>query len=235
MDRSLARSNIYRMLSLLLRYPEERTRALMSDDRWLQRFEESVNTLDDRYSRSCFEALRDACSEKRLPDLQEMAAEYERLFGERHSVKDDVSYYMREVMDVLPDQMLVSMTSGEGVEKGVDKGETTAPGAPAGYATFHPSKTPADVHKAEFCVHKFEIMSILAEMESKAVSGERIRLEEVQLDFLSRFIVPSVPVFCEEMINNCLLDVYRTLGLFAREYLKFEENYLGLPEETDSS
>lgn len=207
----------------------------MSDDRWLQRFGESVNTLDDRYSRSSFEALRDACSEKRLPDLPEMAAEYERLFGERHSEKDDVSNYMREVMDVLPDQMWISMTSEEGAEKGADEGAMTVPGAPAGYATFHPSRTPADVHKAEFCVHKFEIMSILAEMESKAVCGERIRLEEVQLDFLSRFIVPSVPAFCEEMIDNCFLGVYQTLGLFVREYLKFEENYLGIPEETDTS
>jgi hypothetical protein len=93
---------------------------------------------------------------------------------------------MREVMSVLPDRVHESlMKSGERVRE--------ATGRTVSGDTYN---------TAALNVHKFEVMAILAEMESAAVCGERIRLKEVQLDFLSKFIVPSVFVICEKIINR---------------------------------
>jgi hypothetical protein len=219
MDRSLARSNIYRMLLMLFLYPDGSARSLAMDSRWQAVFRDSLWVLDDRYFADCFDDFINECGEGRMASLPEMAKEHERLFSDSFPEISEDSNYMREVMSGLPDKMHESLMKS-GKREGYGTGRTVSG---------------ATGNKAELNAHKFEVMAILAEMESTAVCGERIRLEEVQLDFLSRFIVPSVSVICEEVIKNSVLDFYRTLALLAREFVKFEENYLGIPDEPDTS
>jgi hypothetical protein len=88
---------------------------------------------------------------------------------------------------------------------------------------------------ADLLRHRFKLMGILAELESKSKGLAKIDLEEMQLDFTSRFIAPAIPAFCEEIIRNSSLEFYRAAGILIREFIKFEENYLGIPEELDTS
>jgi hypothetical protein len=93
----------------------------------------------------------------------------------------------------------------------------------------------AEMHASAMLSKKCELMAILAELESLAVCGERIRLEVAQLDFLPVFIVPAVRIFSGEKAQDDVPGFYRALGVLVREFVKFEENYLGVPEETDTS
>jgi len=83
--------------------------------------------------------------------------------------------------------------------------------------------------------HRFKLMGILAELESYAAGKEKISLEELQLDFMSRFIASFVPEFCATLIGNASLDFYRAVGILTQEFVKFEGNYLGIPEEMDTN
>jgi TorA maturation chaperone TorD len=235
MDRSLARSNIYRMLSMLFHYPDKRFHSFLKDGQWQKELGESLNTLDEKYFAGCFEDLTNNCSAEKMASPQEIAMEYERLFSDPPSTIDNGSGYMQDVLSVLPEKMRSSLKSSGDLWKKGEAAENSVSGRTKVKTRFHVQKAKPNMQKAGFNVQKFEVMADLAELESKVVCGERIRLEEVQLDFLSKFIVPSVSIFCEEVIANSTLDFYRTIGFLAREFVKFEENYLGVPEETDTS
>jgi TorA maturation chaperone TorD len=56
-------------------------------------------------------------------------------------------------------------------------------------------------------------------------------LEEVQMKFLSRFILPWVPTFCEKVAEHSDYPFYHHLGNLTKEFINFEKNYLGVPEE----
>jgi len=222
MNRSLARRNIYKMLSFFFRYPEESNRSLIIDGKWRQNLRESLNILDEKYFEDSFEDFSNECSKDRIASQQDMAIEYRQLFGDSLSGISDAASYIDDLWSILPEK------------------ERPATGFSFGHSIgSHEIDREADggviCEKAELNVQKFELMAILAEMESRAICGARIRLEEIQLDFLSRFMVPDVPDFCEEMIRRSTLDFYRTLGVITREFVKFEENYLGIPEDMDTS
>lgn len=235
MNRSLARSNIYRMLSRLFHYPDKKFRSFLRDGQWQKELWESLNILDEKYFAGCFEDLTSNCSAEKMASPQEMAIEHERLFSDSLSTIDNGSGYMQDILSVLPEKMRSSVRSVGDFGKKGEAAENSVSGRTKVKTRCHVQKVKPNIQKAEFNVKKFEVMAVLAELESKAVCGEKIRLEEVQLDFLSKFIVPSVSIFCEEVIENSTLDFYRTIGFLAREFVKFEENYLGIPEEKDTS
>jgi len=199
MDRSMARSNVYKMLSSLFRYPEESNRSLMM--MYGQRkktLEESLNMLDEKYFTSCLEEFMNVCSPDNMASQEEMK---------------DNSSFIGNLGRVLSDKEPISLRFYRGYG-----------------SSFKGSDREASVviyKKAELNIQQLELMAILAEMESKAVCGEKIGLEELQLVFLSRFIAPSAPFFCEAIIKNSLLGFYRSLALLTREFIKFEGNYLG--------
>ena len=79
---------------------------------------------------------------------------------------------------------------------------------------------------------KLKFMGILADQESRVSGGEKIRLEEVQLAFLSRYIIPWVPTFCEKVTKQNGLPFYCVLGELTREFISFEEDYLGFQRKS---
>jgi hypothetical protein len=193
---------------------------LTIDGKWRQNLRESLNILDEKYFEDSFEDFSNACGKGRLASQKDMAFEYRQLFGDFPAGISDAAGYINDLWSILP--------------------EKERPSASGFFFNDGTHETGREIdrvicEKAELNVQKFELMAILAEMESRAICGERIRLEEIQLDFLSRFMVPAVPDFCEEMIRKSSLDFYRTLGVLTREFVKFEENYLGIPEEMDTS
>jgi len=54
------------------------------------------------------------------------------------------------------------------------------------------------------------------------------------MKFFSTFILPWVPDFCDRIEAYTRSPFYRCLGILTREFLNFEKNYLGIPEEVDS-
>ena len=79
--------------------------------------------------------------------------------------------------------------------------------------------------------HEFEFMGILANQESQATGGEKIGLEEMQMNFFSRFIQPWVPSFCERIEQQSRIPFYRNLAILTQKFIDFEKYYLGIPEE----
>ena len=216
MDRSLARSNIYKMLSIFFAYPKQSVRSLIMNDKRQKGLRESLNMLDEEYFAGCIEDFKNACSVvEKMSSKREMTQDYERLFGGSRSDINNAlaaSAYMLDVWSVLRGK------DCEAVGSYKDFG-----------SEFKKTKRPL----SDIICHRLKLMGILAELESKAACSEKIRMEEVQLDFLSKFIVPCIPDFCDEVIKNSFLDFYRALGILTREFVKFEENYLGVPEEME--
>ena len=214
MDRSLARSNIYKTLSIFFAYPNESIRSLIRNNQRQKELREWLNMLDDEYFAGCLEDFKNACSAGKMSGKNEMTQEYERVFsGSRSDTHNaSASSYMRDVWSVLRGKKCAAVGSYK------DFG-----------SEFKKTKRPI----ADMSCHRLKLMGILAELESKAACIEKIRLEEIQLDFLSKFIVPCIPDFCDELIRNSYLDFYRALGILTREFVKFEENYLGIPEEME--
>jgi TorA maturation chaperone TorD len=215
MNRSLARSNIYRMLSIFFAYPKESVRSLIMNDQRQRGLRESLNMLDEEYFAGCLEDLKNVCSLEKMPSKREMTQEYERVFGDsRPDINKALaaSSYMRDIWSVLHGK------------------KCSAAGSYKDFGSeFKKTKRPM----SDMICHRLKLMGILAELESKAACIEKIRLEEIQLDFFSKFIVPCIADFCDELIRNSFLDFYRALGILTREFVKFEENYLGVPEEVE--
>jgi TorA maturation chaperone TorD len=80
-------------------------------------------------------------------------------------------------------------------------------------------------------VHELEFMGILASEEGQAMGNEKIKLEEIQMNFLSRFILPWVPAFCNTVVEHSRYPFYHHLSNLTKEFINFEKNYLGVPEE----
>jgi len=59
-------------------------------------------------------------------------------------------------------------------------------------------------------------------------------LEEIQMDFFSRFILPWVAAFCGKIGEHSRSRFYHYLSDLTREVIYFEKNYLGVPEEVNS-
>jgi len=214
MNRSQARSNVYKALSDFFAYPDERVRSSIMNKRRQNVLRQSLQLLDEEYFTGCFEGLKRASDVGNIkPGGDEMAREYERLLDSFDSyLKDasDASDYMMEVWSFMRDKG----RRGKGRCRDFEAG-------------FKMTKRPA----SDAICHRLKLMGILAGLESEALPGEKIHLEEVQLDFLSKFIVPCISNFCDQVILNTFSNFYRALAILTREFVKFEENYLGVPEE----
>ena len=212
MERSLARSKVYNLLSLCLSYPDDEIYACRADGKLFKEARKSLSLLADDHFDECFRAFEDvSCGREKATQL-EMEREYARLF---------INAFSR----IIPFHDSTGLKREELVS-----GETTSDilhfFREAGFA---PNRGDMPGHIA----HQFEFMAFLANQESKASPGGRIRLEEIQLNFLSRFIIPWVSAYCEKVKHESGLSFYCILGDLTREFISFEINYLGIPEEKE--
>lgn len=213
MNRSLYRSMIYTILSLCYNYPDEKVCSWIAEGEWIRRLRESLNVLTDGSFEKWLQPFENLFAFEEEEFSLNMAREYTRLFihafphvvappyGSIYLEKDGQGYG-RTTSEVLRFYQERSFTLKEDL------------------------KDPPD-HIA----HELEFMGILADQEGQTSGSEKIKLEEIQMDFFCRFILPWITSFCAKIVEHSLFPFYQYLGDLTREFIDFEKNYLGVPEE----
>lgn len=216
MNRSMARSTIYNILSLCFTYRDEKVCSWILKGKWTEEIKEALKLLTEGGFEEPLQSLKDFFKGEREAISLEVAREYTRLFINAfpHVVAPPYgSVYMEK------DGQVYGKFTSEVVSFYHETGFTLK----------------GDLHDLpDHIAHELEFMGILANRESQATSSEKIRLEEMQIDFFSRFLLPWVPVFCEKIEGNSHSPFYRHLGQLTREFIQLEKNYLGIPEELNS-
>lgn len=213
MNRSVARSNIYNILSLCFNYPDENVCAWILEGKWLEGMKESLNLLGEESLEGYLWPFEEIPKGEKEELSLEMKREYTRLF-----------------INAFPHVVAPPYGSIYLEKEGQVFGKTTSEVIRFYHQTGLSIKEEL-TDLPDHLAHEFEFMGILANRESQATSSEKIRLEEMQMDFFSRFLLPWVPVFCEKIEGNSHFPFYRHLGQLTREFIQLEKNYLGIPEE----
>jgi putative dimethyl sulfoxide reductase chaperone len=211
MDRSTARSLIYKMLSLFYAYPDEKAHASIAEGEWIRAFREVLHLLDEKTFDDYLRAIEQAISGAEEGEQLAMAREYTRLFTNAfpHVIAPPYgSIYLGK------EGLVPAKTTSEVLD------------------FYHKAGfTPKEDLQPDHIAHELEFMGVLADQESQASGNEKIKLEEIQMNFLSRFILPWVPTFCEKVADYSRYPLYRHLGNLTKEFINFDKNYLGVPEE----
>jgi TorA maturation chaperone TorD len=213
MDRSAARSLIYSTLSLCYVCPEERVYASIAAGGWIRGVREASRLLDENIFDDHLRAIEQAISGIGEDEQQAMAREYKRLFTDAfpHVIAPPYgSFYLEK-------NGLVSAKATSEVLHFYHE---------AGFTLKEDLRDLPD-----HITHELEFMGILASEEGQAMGNEKIKLEEIQMNFLSRFILPWVPAFCNTVVEHSRYPFYHHLGNLTKEFINFEKNYLGVPEE----
>ena len=213
MDRSAARSRIYSTLSLCYVCPEERVYASIAAGEWIRGVREASRLLDENIFDDHLRAIEQAISGIGEDEQQAMTREYKRLFT-----------------DVFPHVIAPPYGSFYLEKNGLVSAKATSEVLhfyhEAGFTLKEDLRDLPD-----HITHELEFMGILASEEGQAMGNEKIKLEEIQMNFLSRFILPWVPTFCEKVLDHSRYPYYHHLGNLTKEFINFEKNYLGVPEE----
>jgi TorA maturation chaperone TorD len=213
MDRSTARSLIYNMLSLCYFYPDEKVYASIAEGEWIRGFREALHLLDEKNFDNYLRGIEQAISGTEEGEQLAMAREHTRLFINAfpHVIAPPYgSFYLKK------EGLVSAETTSEVLHFYHDGGFTLK----------------EDLHDLlDHIAHELEFMGILAGEESQASGNEKIKLEEIQMNFLSRFILPWVPTFCQKVAEHSRYPFYHYLGNLTEEFINFEKNYLGVPEE----
>ena len=216
MDRSMARSTLYNSFSLCFTYPDENICSWILEGKWLEGMKESLKLLGEESFESHLRPFEEILKGKKEELSLELKREYTRLF-----------------INAFPHVVAPPYGSIYLEKEGQVFGKTT----PEVLQFYHQSSLAIKEEVKDLPDHlayELEFMGILANQESQATGGEKIRLEEMQMDFFSRFLLPWVPVFCEKIERNSHSPFYSHLGQLTREFIHLEKNYLGVPEEMNS-
>jgi TorA maturation chaperone TorD len=216
MDRSIARSLIYNRLSLCYVYPDEKVYASIAEGEWMRGFREALHVLDEKIFDDSLRAIEQAIAGAKDGEQLAMAREYTRIFINAfpHIIAPPYgSFYMEK----------------EGLVSAKTTSEVLHFYYEAGF-TFKEDLYDLPDH----ITHELKFMEMLASEESQASGSEKIKLEEIQMNFLSRFILPWVPTFCDKIAENSHHPFYHHLANLTKEFINFEKNYLGVPEELNS-
>jgi TorA maturation chaperone TorD len=216
MDRSMARGLLYDTLSLCYLYPDETLCPWIMEGEWAEEIKKALLFLTEGAFENVISPIEELLKEKGETFPLEIRREYTRLF-----------------INGFPKVVAPPYGSVYLEKDGRVFGEST-------------SKVLQFYHEAGFTLkedlkdlpdhiaHEMEFMAILANQEGHASGIEKIKLEEVQMNFFSRFILPWVPAFCRRISEQSRFPFYRHLGLLTHEFMNFEKNYLGIPEEWNS-
>jgi TorA maturation chaperone TorD len=216
MDRSTARSLIYNMLSLFFVYPDEKVYASIAAGEWIRGFREALHLLDDKIFDDYLRVIEQAISGAEGVEQLAMDREYSRLFINAfpHVIAPPYGSFYLEKEGLVSTKMI---------------SEVLYFYHEAGFTLKE------DLYDLpDHIAHELEFMGILAGEESQASGNEKIKLEEIQMNFLSHFILPWVPTFCEKVSEHGRYPFYHYLGNLTKEFINFEKNYLGVPEELNS-
>lgn len=212
MERSLARSNVYSLLSLCFSYPNDEIYGFIARGERLREARKSLHMLADDHFEECLRLFEEvSCGGKRATQW-EMAHQYERCAIDA----SPRTAPFRDATSPGNGGSVFGQTTSEVLRCFREAGFTPSPGDISGHIS-----------------QQLEFMSFLAKQESRASRRERIRLEEIQLDFLSRFLIAQVSIYGQRVMNQNGSPFYLALGDVTREFIGFERNYLGMPEEKE--
>ncbi len=213
MDRSAARSLIYSTLSLCYVCPDEKVYASIAAGEWITGVRKASHLLDENIFDDHLRAIERAISGIEEDEQQAMAREYRRLFTDAfpHIIAPPYgSFYLGK------NRLLSSKATSEVLHFYHEGGFTLK----------------EDLRDLpDHIAHELEFMGALASDEGRAMANEKIKLEEIQMNFLSRFILPWVPVFCNTVVEHSHYPFYHHLSNLTKEFINFEKNYLGVPED----
>jgi DMSO reductase family type II enzyme chaperone len=212
----MVRSKIYNILSLCYTYPEEKVCSWIMGMDWIEEVRKGFAALTDENFEEYFESFRKHLREDKEEVSLEMAREYTRLF---------INGFPRVVA---PPYGSVYLEKDRLVF-----GKTTS-GVLQFYhgAGFSLKEDVGDL--PDHIAHELEFMGILTGREAEAVGTEKVRLEEVQMDFLTHYLLSWVPAFCKKIREESTSAFYRNLAGLTGEFMHLEKNYLGVPEEVNS-
>jgi len=216
MDRSAARGLIYNMLSLCYVYPDEKVYATIAVGEWSRGFREALRLLDEKIFDEYLRAIEQVIYGAEEDEQPAMAREYTRLFINvfPHVIAPPYgSFYLEK----------------EGLVSARTMSEVLRFYHEAGFTLKEDLRDVPD-----HITHELEFMGMLAAKESQASGNEKIKLEEIQMNFLSRFILPWVLTFCERVAEDSRYLFYHYLGNLTKKFINFEKNYLGVPEDLNS-
>ncbi len=216
MNRSMARSQIYNILSLCYTYPDEKVCSWIMGRKWLEEVRQSLSFLTDEDFEPYLASFEKSLSGERGEVALAIAREYTRLFinGFPHVIAPP---YGSVYLD----------------KDGLVFGKTTAGVLQFYHQTgFTLKEEIGDL--PDHIAHELEFMGILTAQEAQATVSEKVRLEEIQMNFLSHFLLSWIPTFCERVSKESRSGFYQTLADFTGEFLHLEKNYLGIPEEVNS-
>lgn len=216
MNRSLARSVVYSTLSGLYAYPGEEDCAWIEGGGWLKPLTEAIDFLIEDGFVDCLHDLDEALAGKGENTLQELRREYARLF---------IDGFPRELA---PPRASAYMAKGEPVS------EKTAVDILAFYRGRGFAFEEGGGDFPDHIAQEMRFMGILAERAAQAAGHEKIDLEEDQMVFFSRFVLPWVPFFCIRLMERTRLSFYRSAAALTSGFVAFEKNYLGVPEEDNT-
>ncbi|MGQ9645210.1 MAG: TorD/DmsD family molecular chaperone [Thermodesulfobacteriota bacterium] len=216
MDRSTARSLLYNMLSLGYVYPDEKVYASIAGGEWIRGVREALHILDEKILDEHLGAMEKTISGAQENEQPAMSREYTRLFT-------DVSTHL----------IASPYGSIHHEEKGLASAEMTSELLRYYHEVGFALKEDLN-DLPDHIAHVLEFMGVLTAKESEASGNEKIKLEEIQMNFLSRIILPWVPTFCGNVAEHSRHPFYRYLANLTKEFINFEKNYLGVPEELNS-
>jgi TorA maturation chaperone TorD len=201
------------MLSLFYLYPDEKVYAFTAEGEWIRELREALHMLDDEIFDDYLRAIEQAISGVEEGGQLTMAKEYARLFINAfpHVVAPPYASFYLEI------QGLVSVEKTAEVLRFYHR---------AGFSLM------VDLQEnPDHIAHELEFMALLASEESQTSGNEKIKLEEIQMDFFSRFILPWVSIFCDKVAAGSRYPFYHNVGNLTKGFINFEKNYLGVPEE----
>jgi len=215
MDRSTARSIVYGTLSSCYTYPDEDIHFWLTKGIWIEEMREALRELNEEdFEKSLSPFLKILKEEEGLSS--EMQREYTRLFinGFPHVVAPPFgSAYLEKTGQIS------RRTASQVIQFYRANGFTV-------------KEELKDL--PDHIANEFEFMADLTYQERETTGSRRILLEEEQMKFFSRFILPWVPAFCDRIRDKSLSPFYRSVGKLTLEFIDLERNYLGIPEEVST-
>jgi DMSO reductase family type II enzyme chaperone len=212
----MARSNIYNILSLCYTYPDEKVCSWIMGREWIEEMRKAFGFLTDENLEEYFESFERHLSGEKEEVALEMSREYTRLFinGFPHVVAPPYgSVYLEK------DGLVFGKTTSEVLRFYHGAGFTL-------------KEEIGDL--PDHIAHELEFMGILTTREAQTTGAEKVQLEEIQMNFLSHYLLSWIPTFCERVREDSKLAFYQTLADLTGEFLHLEKNYLGVPEEANS-
>jgi TorA maturation chaperone TorD len=211
-ERSIVRSNVYETLSLCFSYPWGQVLPWFLERAWIKEMERSIRSLNKKLSIEPLRHMDDYLSKAATDFGLELTREYTRLF-----------------IDANPRVQAPPYGSVYLDESRMVQGKTTLDVLNFYRSTgFEPNFEQKEL--PDHISLEMEFLGILSARESRTGHKGANWPGHLRREFLSRYVLPWVPLFCEHIKSNTVSPFYRALGSLTAEVLAYEHSCLNTLE-----